>query len=90
MSKRIYTLRKGTICLLLLVMSMSYLCEKDTVVSTNEENDSCDVVDEDMIKKQKEFDELKEWADNLPVLKKQDDKVIKQMKDFVKQQKNRF
>ena len=36
-----------------------------------------------MIKEQKEFDELKEWADNIPVLKKEDDKLVKQLKKFV-------
>jgi hypothetical protein len=66
--------------------------EKDTTVSTDDIDEHCPDLDEEtkeMIRKQKEFDELKEWADNIPVLKKEDDKLIKQLKDFVKQQKDK-
>lgn len=66
--------------------------EESETVSVDNDAEHCPELseeDKELIKKQKEFDELKEWADNIPVLKKEDDKLIKQLKNFVKQQKNK-
>ena len=61
-------------------------------VSVDSSEEHCEELSEEekeMIKKQKEFDELKEWADNIPVLKEEDAKLVKQLNDFVKKQKSK-
>ena len=68
------------------------LDDDSVTVSVNNEEEHCPELTEEekkMIKEQKEFDELKEWADNIPVLKKEDDKLVKQLKKFVKEQKSK-
>merc|ERR1719328_959708 len=66
--------------------------EIDETVSADNNEGHCHELsneEKEMIKKQKEFDELKEWADNIPVLKREDDKLVSQLKTFVKEQKSK-
>lgn len=66
--------------------------EIDETVSADNNEGHCHELsneEKEMIKKQKEFDELKEWADNIPVLKREDDKLVSQLKKFVKEQKSK-
>jgi hypothetical protein len=66
--------------------------EKSETVSVDNDDKHCPELseeDKELIKKQKDFDELKEWEDNIPVLKNEDHNLINRWKTFVKQQKNK-